>query len=80
MYLDIGQPRRDGKYPVTFLSGYVGSKSRPIRKVLTLSELVEACEKHGTPEQLAQYRAIKARVDAVRERIAEANYLESMGV
>ncbi len=61
MTLQIGAPRRDGKYPVTLtfpggpnmFGGYYPSKI--YNKLYTLEKVKEAVEKHGTPEQKSHY-------------------------
>ena len=38
MVIIIKQPRKDGKTPVVFNAGYIGSKSRPIRALIPNKE------------------------------------------
>lgn len=62
MNITIGQPRRDGKYPVTLFfpgapnmfGGHYPGKT--YRKLYTLGKVRELVTQHGTPEQRSQFK------------------------
>ncbi len=67
MKLTIGQPRSDGKYPVTltFAGGpnmFGGNYPDTVyRKLYTREKLEDTVAKHGTPEQQAKFLSALGR-------------------
>lgn len=62
MKIEISQPRRDGKYPVTltFMGGpnmFGGFyPAKVYRKLFTLEKVKETVAKHGTDEQKTRFQ------------------------
>jgi hypothetical protein len=64
MTITIGQPRRDGKYPVTLT--FAGAPNmfggfypdQVFRKLYTREQMLDAVAKHGTEQQKAKHLAI----------------------
>ena len=62
MKIEISQPRRDGKYPVTLIfagapnmfGGFEHGKT--YRKLYSLDKVKETVSKHGTEEQKARFK------------------------
>ena len=66
MKLGIGDRRRDGKFPVTLVfeggpNAFGGHyPNKVFRKLYSLAQVLEAIEKHGTPDQRRQWLKAEA--------------------